>query len=289
MKRATKRWIDETILDWEYDAKVGLRLARRLSRVFPASKVAGGLSRRDPFDDERIFQALIVSARRGFAVVMGRGRRPPVIKVETVYAETDEGEKDDKGRLIDVIWTPDWTHTGNRLKLLAFANVVAREPASVMTVRLGPDVIAAALESPRGFSGYMTERMLRHLRKAGLSDPKYAFIIEGSPIHDFHLHGVIGTSLPLPVLRSALMAVGGRTTLRAKERQVDLDRISDLHGWVKYIAKAPLLTTKALANERRKRGAEKRNGGLIGASRSVRAEGAAWYRSVRQSGVPINP
>jgi hypothetical protein len=288
MKRTTKRWIDETIRDWEYDEKVGLRLARRLSRVFPASKVAGALSRRDPFDDERIFQALIVSARLGFAVVMGRGRRPPVIKVETVYVETDEGEKDDKGRLIDVIWTPDWTHTGSRLKLLAFANVIAGESASAMTVKLGEDVVASALRSPRGFSGYITERMLRHLRQAGSIEPRYAFIVEGSPLHDFHLHGVISSSLSNPTLRAALAAVGGSTTLRATERQVDLRPITDLQGWVEYISKAPLLTTKALANERRKRGAEKRNGGLIGASRSVRAEGAVWYRSARATGCPIS-
>lgn len=288
MSSDRKRWTDLTVREWEHDLLVSRKLAERRSRILPASKVAGSLSRRDPADDAQIFQHLLTSAASGNAVVLGRGRRPSVIKGYLDFPSLAEGEEDEKGRTKHVIWTPGWTHTGNRLKLLAYASVMAGEDAHAMTIKLGQSIIDRALASPRGFTGYLTERFLRHLRAVGDVDPKYAFLVEGSPLHDLHLHGVIQTRIAKSELRHALARVGGETTLRARERQVHTGPIPNARMWIAYIAKAPLVTANAMQYERVKLGLEPRAYGLLGASRVVRAEGKRWYQVARSTGASIN-
>lgn len=174
------------------------------------------------------------------------------------------------------------------MKLLSYgATMLGDTPALAFTVMLGEATREAMMRSPRGPVGYLTERLGRHLRAAGDPDARYAFALEASPLHDPHLHGIIRTSLPRHQLRSALKAVGGAVAI-ADERQVDTRVIYDLKGWVGYITKASLLAAKELKRLGIKATGEVRQPGILGASRVVRTEGAAWYRRNRGSGVPIH-
>ena len=126
--------------------------------------------------------------------------------------------------------------------------------------------------------------MSRLLKEAGDADPLYAFIVEASPFHDVHIHGIIQTTVPN--LTAALAAVGREIDMR-KERQAWVEPVTNMVGWASYIAKAPLVTAQELADTRRRIGLEKREGGLIGASLKLRRQGKAWYESARGSGRPI--
>ncbi|RYG88509.1 MAG: hypothetical protein EON59_04280 [Alphaproteobacteria bacterium] len=157
---------------------------------------------------------------------------------------------------------------------------------ATLNINLAPAQIEAALRSPRGFVGYFTERMGRALKAAGDESPQYVFIVEGAEAQDFHLHGVISSTVPN--LRSVLAAVGGKTSTAAPERQVHSRSVYSLVGWVRYIAKAPLTTTEVMTYERRQLGIEERRDGLIGASRITRARGKEWYEEARRGGVTVS-
>ncbi|WP_392353758.1 hypothetical protein V8F63_14180 [Brevundimonas sp. LF-1] len=152
------------------------------------------------------------------------------------------------------------------------------------TLRLGPNEIEKALASPRGFVGYFTERMNREFRAAGDPAVQYAFIIETSPVHEPHLHGIISSSLD--EVRPVLSRVGGGAKLmKAPERQAHTKRIDRLVGWTRYISKAPFVTSETLNEARRKRGLTDRRDQIIGAPRATRASAKAWYVAQRRSGL----
>ena len=152
--------------------------------------------------------------------------------------------------------------------------------ARTMNIRLGPKAIEAGLASDRGFGGYLSERMTRLLKQAGDADPCYAFMVEASPVHDLHVHGIICS--PISDLKKVLADVG-REIEMPKERQVVVAPVYDMVGWARYIAKAPLVTAQALADARRRAGLEDRNDGLVGASLKLRRSGKDWYQSARMS------
>lgn len=279
-KRANDKWVAEL----EEDNRASIGVVRRKARIWPASKVAGASSRRDPLADEQIFRAISASLRVGNSTVLGRGRRPLVPKERGQIYVIKPDKIDVDGVVTRTIWTPDWTHTGDRLKLLAMGAAMEGGPIA-MTVRLGPVEIEAALRSSRGFVGYFTERMGRFFKAAGDSDPQYAFMIETSPVHDLHIHGIITSTVPN--LREVLAKVGGKTDMRARERQVHTKPIYDLVGWARYIAKAPFTTAHELWYSWLKRGVDRRNDGLVGASRATRARGREWYAGCRKSGESI--
>lgn len=213
----------------------------------PASKVAGAASRRDPLADESIFLAIARSMGAGNDTVITSGRRPPVPKGGKPTYVFKPDKHDEDGIVTRTIWTPDWTHTGDRLKLFAMASSLSGDTRTI-NISLSDAVTVAALKSERGFVGYMSERMTRHLKGAGDANPTYAFIIEGSPAHKLHIHGFIQTSVA--DLRKVLAIVAGEALLKAKERQVHTVRAWNLLGWAKYIAKAPCVTAEELSRMR---------------------------------------
>ena len=278
-KRLSDKWVEE----WERDQRVSLQVARRKARIWPASKVAGAASRRDPLADERIFLAIQRSLVSRYDTILMGGRRPPVRKGRKPTSVLETVEDPTTGIITRSIWTPDWTHTGDRLKLFAMGLSI-EGPSQTINVRLGPKAIQAALASPRGFCGYFSERMSRLLKEAGDTEPLYAFIVEASPVHDVHLHGMIQTTVP--DLTSVLAAVGREIEMR-KERQVHVEPVNNMVGWASYIAKAPLVTAQELSDARRRMGLNSRKDGLLGASLRLRRQGKEWYQANRGAGTPL--
>lgn len=224
--------------------------------------------------------------RHGNAVCFGRGRQSLVYKGSHYLPEhADEGE-DGRGRPKHTIWTPDWTHTGDRLKMLSFAQVMSVDGATTFTLDLTPAVVESGLASPRGFVGYLSDRIVRELKRAGLDTKSWAFAIEASPVHDPHIHGVVGNSEERP-LRDALYRAGGSNDPRTG-REVDLTPIKSLAGWIEYVTKAPLVTRSALSSASIRIAGSEYSGGVLGASRSVRAAASRWYRDRRATSDPID-
>ncbi|WP_295186798.1 hypothetical protein [uncultured Brevundimonas sp.] len=285
MSVKSKRFTDKWVAQLERDERAAISIARRAARIWPASKVAGAASRRDLLADEQIFHMLVQSVGAGYATKMGRGRRPLVPKGNKPVYLLKPDVENAEGELTRTIWTPDWTHTGDRLKLFAMGAALEGEVKTI-NITLSKEVIEAALKSPRGFSGYFSERMSRSLKAAGDSNPTYAFLVEGSPAHPLHVHGIIQS--PIPNIREVLALVGGKANhLRAKERQVDTQRVWKLSGWLRYIAKASFVTADELARLRKMHTLPSVSDRLIGASASMRANGKQWYIINRSSDRPI--
>lgn len=278
-KRSTDKWVAAL----EQDERAAISIARRSARLWPASKVAGATSRRDPLADERIFLAIKRSLDAGHDTIMMDGRRPLVRKGRKPIYVLKPDEENEDGTITRKIWTPDWTHTGDRLKLFAMGASL-EGPSRTINIRLGPKAIQAGLTSGRGFGGYISERMTRLLIQAGDTQPLYAFMLEASPAHDLHIHGIIQS--PIPDLREVLTAVGREIDMR-KERQVKVAPVTDMVGWARYIAKAPLVTAEQLSYARRRLGLAERKDGLIGASLTLRRRSKDWYKSQRASGLPL--
>ena len=225
------------IAESESDKLLSLKIKRRLKRMRPKSKVAGASSRRNPIEDDVIFQLIRASIAKGHDTILDAGSKPLVPKwKDKIYLKNKE-ENEETGKETRTIWVPDWTHTGDRLKLLALGASMTGE-AYAFTLRLGKREIEAAYASPRGFVGYFTERMKRSFHNAGDPSPQYAFIVEATALHEEHLHGIVSSTVTN--LRPVLAKVGGDTDMKAKERQVHTKKIFNLLGWAEYIAKAPL-------------------------------------------------
>lgn len=284
--REAKRRTDSYVREWEADEKLSLSVSRRRSKLFPASKVAGGASRRDHIQDQAIFQAIISSVGAGNAVCLGKGRRSVVSKGGVHFPElADEGE-DEKGRAKDTIWTPDWTHTGDRLKALSIAQAMMSDgETTAFTVDLHPFVIKQAFQSPRGVVGYLSDRLTRNLAKQALDTRSWAFVVEASPLHEPHLHGLLRKG-PTEAMRDALFSASGQKGLRTG-REVHTRDVWHLNGWLEYITKNPLVSRKAL-NRAAQEMATSYSGGILGASRQVRSDAARWYREHRGAGRAIN-
>lgn len=283
-KLKTKRLIDKYVAEWEADKLQSKKSERRRARLWFKSKVAGASSRRDPIEDTQIFQQIWASMGKGCDTALASGRKPLVPRwKDKIYLKNKEINPE-TGKETRTIWVPDWTHTGDRLKLLALGASMTGE-VHAFTLKLGKGQIEAAYASPRGFVGYFTERMKRAFSKAGDPSPLYAFILEASPVHEVHIHGIISSSISK--VRPILAQVGGETDMAAKERQVDVQKIYNLMGWARYIAKAPLMTTDTLHWARKKRSLPERRDTLIGAPTSSRAAAKAWYQAQRKSGSPI--
>ncbi|MEA3473262.1 MAG: hypothetical protein U9R70_07555 [Pseudomonadota bacterium] len=283
MSLKSKRFTDKWVAALERDERAAISIARRSARIWPASKVAGAASRRDPLADERIFLAIKRSLDAGHDTIMMDGRRPLVRKGRKPIYVLKPDEESEDGTITRRIWTPDWAHTGDRLKLFAMGASL-EGPSLTINIRLGPKAIRAGLASRRGFGGYLSERMTRLLKHGGDPSPLYAFMIEASPAHDLHLHGIIQT--PIGDLTRILAEVGREIDMR-KERQVKVEPVTNMVGWARYIAKAPLVTAEALSYARRRAGLEARDDGLIGASLSLRRAGREWYRAMRASNSPL--
>lgn len=279
MSLKSKRFTDKWVAALERDERAAISIARRSARIWPASKVAGAASRRDPLADERIFLAIKRSLDAGHDTIMMDGRRPLVRKGRKPIYVLKPDEESEDGTITRRIWTPDWTHTGDRLKLLAMGASLEGKSRTI-NIRLGPKAIHAGLASRRGFGGYISERMTRLLVQAGAPNPLYAFMLEASPAHELHVHGIIQS--PIPDLMEVLTAVGREIDMR-KERQVKVAPVTDMAGWARYIAKAPLVTAEQLSYARRRCGLEARNDGLIGASLTLRRQGKEWYENARSS------
>ena len=280
-----KRQRDRFVGDWEADEALSYRVNRRISRLWPQSKVAGGLSRRNQDEDRIIFQALQGALGRGERVVLGRGRRPAVLKDIGLLIKPED---EDTPAGTTTVWTSDWTHTGERLKLFSYgAAMMEGGPLHTLNLNLGETVQREALRSRRGVAGYLSERISRHLKKAGEPSPSYAFLIEASPVHDMHVHGLIQSNQNAASLRAALKAAGGECLGKPHERQVHLKPVWSLEGWVAYIAKATFTTAREVRRLKTRETGEASRTMLIGATQGVRRAGAAWYRNMRRTGDPI--
>lgn len=283
-KLKTKRLIDKYVAEWEADQLLSNKIARTRARLGYKSKVAGASSRRDPIEDTKIFQQIWASMGKGCDTVLASGKKPLVQRwKDKIYLKNKEINPE-TGKEIRTIWVPDWTHTGDRLKLLALGASMTGE-VHAFTLKLGKREIEAAYNSPRGFVGYFTERMKRAFSKAGDPSPQYAFMLEASPVHEVHIHGIISSSITK--VRPILAEVGGATDMAAKERQVDVQKVYNLLGWARYIAKAPLMTADTLHWARKKRSLPERRDTLIGAPTRSRAAAKDWYQTQRKSGSPI--
>lgn len=278
-KRMSDKWVEQ----WERDQQVSLRIERRKARIWPASKVAGAASRRDPLADGQIFLAIKRSLDAGHATILMNGRRPLVRKGGRPIYVLKPDEEGEDGTITRRIWTPDWTHTGDRLKLFSMGASM-EGPSRTINIRLGQKAILAGLTSSRGFGGYVSERMTRLLLQAGDPSPHYAFMIEASPAHDLHIHGIIQS--PLANLNQVLADVGREIDMR-KERQVKVAPVTDMVGWARYIAKAPLVSAEELSYARRRLGLMERRDGLVGASLALRRKGKDWYMDARGSRRPL--
>lgn len=169
--------------------------------------------------------------------------------------------------------------------MLSFAQVMAVDGAMAFTANLSPTVVERGLASPRGLIGYLTDRIVRELKRSKLDAQAWAFVIEASPLHDPHLHGVAGKA-DRGILRGALSRAGGFTG-PLSGREVDVRPITNLEGWIDYVTKGPLLTRRSLDRASNAVSGANYTGGVLGASRGVRTAGSRWYRDKRSTADPI--
>ena len=215
-KKRNARYIEE----WEADERLSLTVQRRRARLGFASKVANGSPRRDVLEDRNILLVLQGLAKAKKAIGFRSGRRSAVVKEAAPIKEIKPGEPEEQ--TVHRVWVPDWTHTGDRLKTIAMGGVLLERGCSSLNMNPSEKIIQAALASPRGFVGYMTDRITRSLKRHMGSAPAFFFLVEGSPLHSLHLHGMI--EMPTPdakaAIRAALLDACGGGVARGYERAV---------------------------------------------------------------------
>ena len=149
-----------------------------------------------------------------------------------------------------------------------------------VTLRLGPEVIAAAQASPIGFMGYLRARLMRYLRARavdGPDTPGFFFMVEAAHGIEPHLHGAVimpKAAAPREAVEKALMEAGGGYA--APSNQVKAKVLYGPAGWVRYISKWKIGTQILLGDSR-----------TVAATNGVRSAARTWYEETRRTGTPV--
>ncbi len=247
-------------------------------------------SRNDELQDRDIFQEIRDSLQAGASIKLaskaGRGvikRKTPLHAPEWKAIKAEDRREKRKHKTQDTwvktMWVPQWTHTGDQLKGMAWAIAMHERGGRTLNLNLGPEVIEAGRRDPQGFAIYMRRRISRHLKKSalrlGLPTPEFFFMIEDSDFGEAHLHG--GILLPddrtaYKAFRAALRAAGGDWRSGGSARQLDTRELDTPVRWIAYISKWRLGT------------AFKIQGKTFAATNGIRSMAKDWYQSARAIG-----
>lgn len=288
-----KKLKDDLAREDEARLREGARIALKQKRVQARlGKKTTVDQRGNEVDDEEVFQFL-QSAMRSTRPVRLTGKFAPGV----IYRGTSKDLNKQVSNLIIgdeeegplTVWVPDWKHTRDKLKTLAWLMVMQEQGDRVraLSLNLGPEVIAMARRSQMlngvGLARFLRDRINRHLRVAlkpfGLDVPEFFIWVEAWDEGHAHVHGALivpDHSEPIRLMRAvraALKAAGGRWNPNEHERQVMLKKMHDPAGWGRYLSKWRHLTRLRVQDEN-----------TVAASGGLRSRAAAWYREARASG-----
>lgn len=294
--KARKRIKDSLAAADEARMREGVRLALR------SRQIRDRLGKKTPKDlrgndhaDEAIFLAIQRAMRSGTVVRFAERRGPGVLLVGNIKEPPWRGEdiiipEEDDDEVS--IYVPQWKHTGDKLKTLAWIMAMQDHgpSARALNLNIGPDVISMAQQAKErrgiGFARFLRDRMTKNLKKAlrpfGLEAPEFFFWVEADRAEHAHAHGVIvipdhtEPKKVMRAIRSALKSAGGRWNPAEHENQVRLKHIHDPAGWAGYVTKWKNLTRLRIQNE-----------STVAASGGIRSRARAWYDRMRRSGQPI--
>ena len=286
-KRVDRRLAQEAEKERAANAAVR-RKADRLTKRLRAdpSKKPPKTPRKDPELDLMIFKRIRSALESGDAVRLASKPGPTVtdmrsrkkrIRTSNPIAGED-GEHDVieiAGRGETTFLVPHWDHTGDRLKLLAWAMAIKEMGGEAMSLHI-PDITwTKATKCPRGSAAYMRDRMVKRLRQvfsaSGFPPPDFFFLVEASTTIRPHLHGAIVVPAGMrPLIETALVESVG--VWRAGIRQLDLRQIDDASGWAAYVAKFTLTTMLVLEDKR-----------IAAATNGLRSAARAWYELQRKT------
>lgn len=289
-----KRIKDELGTRRESELALDLKIKRITSKLSGSpSKVSNPRSRSDLLADREILKRINGSIRKGNSVALTAG--PTRIVEDDPIPSTIIPEDDRSTGKIEKFHVRHWDHSSQIIKSLAYGAAIPPDRRHAMTIRIRSDVIDHALRSPKGFIGYMQDRIARFMKKAlgpTIPLPNFMIAVEGVPLEDFHLHGAI--DLPtdpklVATIKTALRDASGDVTGPARARKVHLKRIDHVAGWFDYVSKARLVTEESLRIDRQRRGipALNKKESLIGATLGVRRQGRAWFEAARSSEAPL--
>ena len=273
----------------ENDARIKAKLAASVSGNVHAAP------RRDALADRDIFQEIQGSLKAGATVRltgrMGCGvirRKVPVhFQDRKKILAQDRKEKrthQTSDTWIKTMWIPLWDHTGDMLKALAWGVVTMERGGRALTLRLGPEVIAAASDDPKGFVHHVRRRIAHQMTKVstthGIERPEFFFIIEDSDLTEVHLHGAIlcpDDPRVLKSVRDGLRKAGGQWRGGGSARQLDMPKLETPLRWVNYIGKWRLGSALRL------------DGKTFAATQGLRAEAKHWYGQARTGHQLLKP
>lgn len=244
-------------------------------------------SRNDELQDRDIFQEIRDSLRAGASVRLaaktGRGvikRKTPIHDPEwTKIRAEDRKEKNNhktRDTWVKTMWVPQWDHTGDHLKGMAWAIAMHEQGGRTLSLNLGPEVIIAGRRDPQGFAIYMRRKITRRLKIAAsrlaMPVPDFFFMIEDSDLGEAHLHGAIllpNDKRAYNAFRTALREAGGDWRGGGSARQLDTRELDTPVRWIAYISKWRLGT------------AFKINGKAFAATNGIRSMAKKWYVTAR--------
>jgi hypothetical protein len=252
-------------------------------------------SRNDELQDRDIFHEIRDSLALGASIKLAARQGGGVIKRKTPIHQRDwqrikaADRKERKAHKtqdtwIKTMWVPNWTHTGDQLKGLAWAIAMHEQGARTLNLNLGPEVIEAARRHRQGFAVYMRRRLTSHLKVAaarlGLPVPEFFFTVEDSDLGHPHLHGAIllpTDKVAYGAFRAALRAAGGDWRGGGSARQLDTRELDTPVRWIAYISKWRLGS------------ALKIQGNAFAATNGVRSMARDWYQTARTTGQVLRP
>jgi hypothetical protein len=150
----------------------------------------------------------------------------------------------------------EWSRAEPFQKLAEAYTGIERMGGQRFTLRLAKEVhdLIVASEDP---ARTMSRRINGEFKKRGVSVPYYASCLEvtADDRNELHVHGAIHIGgLPLPLVKDALRAAGGRIEGRAGSRQVKLDPFDDERGgpsgWANYTKKSLARTRRVIQHQR---------------------------------------
>jgi len=134
---------------------------------------------------------------------------------------------------------PAWEHATEVLKSYALTMAAAQTGAAhIYTLRLGPEVIAAAFRSGAAAS-YLQKRVARYLSKKIGRFPEFWGHLELTPgAGELHLHGVlVAGEGEREAICEALKEAGGRWNPNSQGGQVHLQPLQSVKQWARYTTK----------------------------------------------------
>lgn len=277
----------------ELSAAVRRRADRVIQRLRAGpSKKPPKTPRKDRDLDLKIFRRIRASLRRGDVVRLTSKPGPAVTDMRTrkrrIRTSRWKAEEEiDGGGSVDEIcaaestfMVPHWDHTGDRLKLLAWAMSIKGMGGQAMSLHIPDATWSKALKSARGPAAYLRDRMVKRLKKAfastGFPPPEFFFLVEASSTVRPHLHGaiVVPPGMRTSVEAALIESVG---VWRTGTRQLDLREITDAAGWACYVAKFTFTTMLTLEDRR-----------IAAATNGLRSTARAWYLDRREQGDPLS-